>query len=128
MKLTSYFGKEKIDDLTFIRTYIKKLTELSDEDIKWALSDSEEENENVQDLLMEIVLQFYATDLVQLDSYEKYLNKNKSLQEMTIQELRAAFIDLFHEDRVCPGSLIQNGIGKKQLLNLLVELNKRYIR
>lgn len=126
MKLTSYFGKEKMDDLTFIKTYIRRLNELSDEDINWALSESDEENEKVQDLLMEMVLQFYATDLIQLNSYEKYLNVTKSIQDMTIKELQAYLIDLFHEDRVHPGSLIKNGIGKKQLLNLLIELNKRY--
>lgn len=126
MKITSYFGKEKMDDLTFIHTYINKLNGLSDEDINWALRQSEEENEKVQDLLMEMVLQFYATDLIQLDSYEKYLNLTKSIQDMTTKELQAYLIHLFHEDRVHPGSLIKNGIGNKQLLNLLIELNKKY--
>lgn len=127
MKLTSYFGKEKMDDITFIQTYIKRLNELSDEDINWALSNSEEDNEKVQDLLMEMVLQFYSTNLVQLDSYEQYLNKTKPIQTMTCKELQAYLIDLFHEDRVHPGSLIQNGIGQKQLLEVLVQLQGRLV-
>ena len=127
MKLTSYFGKEKMDDLTFIQTYIDRLNALSQKDIQWALSDSEEENENVQNLLMEMVLQFYATDLIQLDCYEKYLNVEKTIQDMTCKELQAYLIHLFHEDRVHPGSLIKNGIGEKQLLHVLVMLRKRWV-
>ena len=125
MKLTSYFGKEKMDDLTFIQTYTDRLNALSQKDIQWALSDSEEENEKVQNLLMEMVLQFYATDLIQLDCYEKYLNVEKTIQDMTFKELQAYLIHLFHEDRVHPGSLIKNGIGKKQLLQVLVLLQKK---
>ena len=127
MKLTSYFEKEKLDDLTFIQTYIDRLNKLNEEDIQWALSDSEQENEKVQNLLMEMVLQFYATDLIQLDCYEKYLNVEKTIQDMTCKELQAYLIHLFHEDRVHPGSLIKNGIGKKQLLHILEQLENKLV-
>ena len=60
MKISNYFAKEKMDDVTFIQTFIEKLDELTDEDICWANSDLLEDNENVQSLLMEMVLSFYA--------------------------------------------------------------------
>jgi hypothetical protein len=33
MKISNYFAKEKMDDATFIQTFIEKLNELTDEDI-----------------------------------------------------------------------------------------------
>ena len=124
MKLTNYFGKEKMDNETFISTYIQKLEELSDADIQWALSNQEMDNETVQSLLMEMVLSFYATDLVDFKDYEKYLI-DKDFDQMSFQELQASLIDLFHQDRLHPGSLIENGIGKKQLFKILVEMQKQ---
>lgn len=124
MKLTNYFGKEKMDDQTFITTYIQKLEELTNEDIQWALGNQETDNEKVQSLLMEMVLSFYATDLVDFKDYEMYL-KNTEYSNQSFQELQASLIDLFHQDRIHPGSLITNGIGKKQLLEILVEMKKR---
>ena len=50
MKISNYFAKEKMDDATFIQTFIEKLNELTDEDICWANSDLLEDNENVQSL------------------------------------------------------------------------------
>ena len=73
MKMSNYFAKEKMDDASFIQTYIEKLSDLTDEDICWANSDLNEDNENVQSLLMEMVLSFYATDLVDMKDYETYL-------------------------------------------------------
>ena len=64
MKISNYFAKEKMDDTTFIQTFIEKLNELTDEDICWANSDLLEDNENVQSLLMEMVLSFYAFILI----------------------------------------------------------------
>jgi hypothetical protein len=59
MKISNYFAKEKMDDATFIQTFIEKLNDLTDEDICWANSDLLEDNENVQSLLMEMVLSFF---------------------------------------------------------------------
>ena len=59
MKISNYFAKEKMDDATFIQTFIEKLNDLTDEDICWANSDLLEDNENVQSLLMEMVLSSY---------------------------------------------------------------------
>lgn len=36
MKISNYFAKEKMDDASFIQTYIEKLSDLTDEDICWA--------------------------------------------------------------------------------------------
>ena len=124
MKISNYFAKEKMDDSTFIQTFIEKLDNLTNEDICWANSDLSEDNENVQSLLMEMVLSFYATDLVNMKDYEDYL-VNKEFEAMSFKELQAALIQLFHNDRVHPDSLIHNGIGKKELLNILKEMNKR---
>lgn len=124
MKLTNYFGKENMDNEAFISTYIQKLKELSDEDIQWALSNQEMDNDKVQSLLMEMVLSFYATDLVDFKEYEKYLT-DKDFGQMSFQELQASLIDLFHQDRLNPGSLIENGIGKKQLFKILVEMQNK---
>ena len=99
--------------------------ELTDEDICWANSDLLEDNENVQSLLMEMVLSFYATDLVDMKDYEDYL-VNKEFEAMSFKELQASLIYLFHNDRVHPGSLIHNGIGKKELLNILKEMKNQY--
>lgn len=60
MKISNYFAKEKMDDASFIQTYIEKLSDLTDEDICWANSDLEEDHEKVQSLLMEMVLSFYC--------------------------------------------------------------------
>ena len=117
MKISNYFAKEKMDDATFIQTFIEKLDNLTDEDICWANSDLTEDNENVQSLLMEMVLSFYATDLVNMKEYEDYL-VNKEFEAMSFKELQAALIQLFHNDRIYPDSLIHNGIGKKELLNI----------
>ena len=46
MKISNYFAKEKMDDVTFIQTFIEKLDDLTDEDICWADSDLNEDNEN----------------------------------------------------------------------------------
>ena len=54
MKISNYFAKEKMDDASFIQTYIEKLSDLTDEDICWANSDLEEGHEKVQSLLMEM--------------------------------------------------------------------------
>ena len=54
MKISNYFAKEKMDDATFIQTFIEKLNDLTDEDICWANSDLLEDNENVQSLLRQI--------------------------------------------------------------------------
>ena len=124
MKISNYFAKEKMDDATFIQTFIEKLDDLTDEDICWANSDLTEDNENVQSLLMEMVLSFYATDLVNMKEYEDYL-VNKEFEAMSFKELQAALIQLFHNDRVHPDSLIHDGIGKKKLLNILKEMNNR---
>ena len=115
MKISNYFAKEKMDDASFIQTYIEKLSDLTDEDICWANSDLEEDHEKVQSLLMEMVLSFYATNLVDMKEY----------QSMSFKELQASLIQLFHNDRVHPDSLIHNGIGKKELLEILVEMKKR---
>lgn len=85
MKISNYFAKEKMDDASFIQTYIEKLNDLTEEDICWANSDLEEDHEKVQ----------------------------------------SSLIQLFHNDRVHPDSLIHNGIGKKELLEILVEMKKR---
>lgn len=53
MKISNYFAKEKMDDASFIQTYIEKLNDLTEEDICWANSDLEEDHEKVQSLLME---------------------------------------------------------------------------
>ena len=135
MKISNYFAKEKMDDALFIQTYIEKLSDLTDEDICWANSDLEEDicwansdleedHEKVQSLLMEMVLSFYATDLVDMKDYEAYL-VDKEYQSMSFKELQASLIQLFHNDRVHPDSLIHNGIGKKELLEILVEMKKR---
>ena len=44
---------------------------------------------------------------------------------MSFKELQASLIQLFQYDRVHPDSLIHNGIGKKELLEILVEMKKR---
>ena len=124
MKISNYFAKEKMDDATFIQTFIEKLDNLTDEDICWANSDLTEDNENVQSLLMEMVLSFYATDLVDMKDYEDCLT-NEPLESMTLKELQARLIHLFHEDRVHPDSLIHNGIGNCELLKILKEMQKR---
>lgn len=124
MKISNYFAKEKMGDATFIQTYIQRLNELKEADIQWAKSSLDEDNENVQSLLMEMVLSFYATDLVDMKDYEDYLT-TKPLKSMSLKELQATLIDLFHQDRVHPDSLIHNGIGKKMLLSILVEMKKR---
>lgn len=124
MKISNYFAKEKMDDVTFIQTFIEKLNELTDEDICWANSDLLEDNENVQSLLMEMVLSFYATDLVDMKDYEDYLT-TAPLESMSLKELQARLIHLFHEDRVHPDSLIHNGIGNCELLKILKEMQKR---
>ena len=74
---------------------------------------------------MEMVLSFYATDLVNMKEYEDYL-VNKEFEAMSFKELQAALIQLFHNDRIYPDSLIHNGIGKKELLNILKEMNNRF--
>ena len=71
-----------------------------------------------------MVLSFYATDLVDMKDYEDYL-VNKEFEAMSFKELQASLIQLFHNDRVHPDSLIHNGIGKKELLEILVEMKKR---
>ena len=124
MKISNYFAKEKMDDASFIQTYIEKLSDLTDEDICWANSDLEEDHEKVQSLLMEMVLSFYATDLVDMKDYEAYL-VDKEYQSMSFTELQASLIQFFHNDRVHPDSLIHNGIGKKELLEILGEMKKR---
>ena len=124
MKISNYFAKEKMDDASFIQTYIERLNDLTEEDICWANSDLEEDHEKVQSLLMEMVLSFYATDLVDMKDYEAYL-VDKEYQSMSFKELQASLIQLFHNDRVHPDSLIHNGIGKKELLEILVEMKKR---
>ncbi|WP_417404536.1 hypothetical protein [Holdemanella biformis] len=91
MKISNYFAKEKMDDATFIQTFIEKLNDLTDEDICWANSDLLEDNENVQSLLMEMVLSFYATDLVDMKDYEDYL-VNKEFEAMSFKELQASLI------------------------------------
>ena len=50
---------------------------------------------------------------------------DKEYQSMSFKELQASLIQLFHNDRVHPDSLIHNGIGKKELLEILVEMKKR---
>ena len=112
MKISNYFAKEKMEDASFIQMFIEKLNDLTDEDICWANSDLNEDNENVQSLLMEMVLSFYATDLVDMKDYETYL-VDKEYQSMSFN------------DRVHPDSLIHNGIGKKELVKILVEMKKR---
>lgn len=124
MKISNYFAKEKMEDALFIQTFIEKLNDLTDEDICWANSDLNEDNENVQSLLMEMVLSFYATDLVDMKDYETYL-VDKEYQSMLFKELQASLIQLFHNDGVHPDSLIHNGIGKKELVKILVEMKKR---
>lgn len=117
MKISNYFAKEKMDDALFIQTYIEKLSDLTDEDICWANSDLEEDHEKVQSLLMEMALSFYATDLVDMKDYEAYL-VDKEYQSMSFKELQASLIQLFHNDRVHPDSLIHDGIGKKIVRNI----------
>ena len=51
---------------------------------------------------------------------------NKEFEAMSFKELQASLIYLFHNDRVHPDSLIHNGIGKKELLNILKEMNNRF--
>ena len=101
MKISNYFAKEKMDDASFIQTYIEKLNDLTEEDICWANS-----------------------DLVDMKDYETYL-VDKEYQTMSLKELQASLIQLFHNDRVHPDSLIHNGIGKKELVKILVEMKKR---
>ena len=124
MKISNYFAKEKMDDALFIQTFIEKLNDLTDEDICWANSNLEQDNDKVQSLLMEMVLSFYATDLVDMKDYETYL-VDKEYQTMSLKELQASLIQLFHNDRVHTDSLIHNGIGKKELVKILVEMKKR---
>ena len=50
---------------------------------------------------------------------------DKEYQSMSFKELQASLIQLFHNDRVHPDSLIHNGIGKKELLEILGEMKKR---
>ena len=38
---------------------------------------------------------------------------DKEYQSMSLKELQASLIQIFHNDRVHPDSLIHNGIGKK---------------
>ena len=125
MKISNYFAKEKMDDAVFVQTYIQRLSKLQESDIVWAKSNLDEDNEAVQSLLMEMVLSFYATDLVDMKDYEDYL-VNKEFEAMSFKELQASLIYLFHNDRVHPGSLIHNGIGKKELLNILKEMKNQY--
>ena len=47
MKISNYFAKEKMEDASFIQMFIEKLNDLTDEDICWANSDLNEDNENV---------------------------------------------------------------------------------
>ena len=88
MKISNYFAKEKMDDASFIQTYIEKLSDLTDEDICWANSDLEEDHEKVQSLLMEMVLSFYATDLVDAKTRAggeiKIFGKPKQINEKKI--------------------------------------------
>lgn len=125
MKFSSYLGREKMSDLDFINTFISKLENLSSTDIAWALhyNEDSDENEDVQSLLMDMVFSFYATDLVQLQEYEQYLN-NKDIKDQCCNELRASLIDLFHRDRVVAGSLIVHGVGESELLRLLYALRE----
>ena len=125
MKISNYFAKEKMDDTVFVQTYIQRLSELQESDIVWAKSNLDEDNEAVQSLLMEMVLSFYATDLVDMKDYEDYL-VNKEFEAMSFKELQASLIYLFHNDRVHPDSLIHDGIGKKELLNILKEMKNQY--
>ena len=124
MKISNYFAKEKMEDASFIQMFIEKLNDLTDEDICWANSNLEQDNDKVQSFLMEMVLSFYATDLVDMKDYETYL-VDKEYQTMSLKELQASLIQLFHNDRVHPDSLIHNGIGKKELVKILVEMKKR---
>ena len=125
MKISNYFAKEKMEDASFIQMFIEKLNDLTDEDICWANSNLEQDNDKVQSLLMEMILSFYATDLVDMKDYETYL-VDKEYQTMSLKELQASLIQLFHNDRIYPDSLIHNGIGKKELLNILKEMNNRF--
>ena len=93
MKISNYFAKEKMDDASFIQTYIEKLSDLTDEDICWANSDLEEDHEKVQSLLMEMVLSFYATGLVDMKDYEAYL-VDKEYQSMSFKRA-SSIIDSF---------------------------------
>ena len=95
------FCEEKMDDTVFVQTYIQRLSELQESDIVWAKSNLDEDNEAVQSLLMEMVLSFYATDLVDMKDYEDYLT-TAPLESMSLKELQARLIHLFHEDRVHP--------------------------
>ena len=52
MKISNYFAKEKMEDALFIQTFIEKLNDLTDEDICWANSDLNEDNENVQSFFL----------------------------------------------------------------------------
>ena len=124
MKISNYFAKEKMDDAVFVQTYIQRLSKLQESDIVWAKSNLDEDNEAVQSLLMKMVLSFYATDLVDMKDYEDYLT-TAPLESMSLKELQARLIHLFHEDRVHPDSLIHNGIGNCELLKILKEMQKR---
>ncbi len=104
--------------------YIEKLNKLTSADLNWALhyNEGQEENENVQSLLMEMVFSFYATDLVMLKDYDKSLNLDKEIVDMSYLELQAYLIHIFHQDRVVENSLIVDGIGHHLLLDVLCQL------
>lgn len=53
-----------------------------------------------------------------MKDYEDYL-VNKEFEAMSFKELQASLIYLFHNDRVHPGSLIHNGIGKNGIIKYL---------
>lgn len=123
MNFSNYLGKEKMKNEDFIDTYIERLSNLLQSDLDWALHYNEQnENESVQDLLMEMVFSFYATDLVIMKDYEKMLCLEKEIKDMNCLELQAYLIHIFHQDRVIEGSLIVNGIGHHQLLDVLCQL------
>lgn len=124
MKFSNYLGKEKMKNEDFIDMYIEKINKLTSADLNWALhyNDEQEENDKVQSLLMEMVFSFYATDLVMMKDYDKYINLDKEIVDMTHFELQAYLIHIFHQDRVIAGSLIVEGIGHHLLLDVLCQL------
>ncbi len=124
MKFSNYLGKEKMKNEDFIDLYIEQLEHLNQSDLDWALhyDCQDDENESIQSLLMEMVFSFYATDLVMMEDYEKFLHFEKEIVDMNHLELQAYLIHIFHQDRVVPGSLIMNGIGHHQLLDVLCQL------
>ena len=82
---------------------------------------------NLSDLLSSVAGRHPSPDPASLSAYPKTL----VLVSFAVQNIPAdiyrsnGFVRDLHNDRVHPDSLIHNGIGKKELLEILVEMKKR---